>query len=68
LLLRLRTKVRNELRLHQDLTMLLGSMDMLMSACEVSHLKANYASEDDHVSANATTAKAPGAAAISADN
>ncbi|KAJ1725659.1 U3 small nucleolar RNA-associated protein [Coemansia erecta] len=47
LLVRLRTKVRVELRLHQDLTMLLGSMEMLMSACEVNHMRASYLSEDD---------------------
>ncbi|KAJ2706441.1 U3 small nucleolar RNA-associated protein [Coemansia sp. IMI 203386] len=58
LLLRLRNKIRNELRMHQDLTLLLGSMDMLMSACEISHLKTSNVSEDEHVSANATaTAK-----------
>lgn len=34
---RLRTKVRLELQLQQDLTMLLGSMEMLMSASQVSH-------------------------------
>ncbi|KAJ1825108.1 U3 small nucleolar RNA-associated protein [Coemansia sp. RSA 2671] len=39
LLARLRAKVRLELRLQQDLTMLLGSMEMLMSACEISHTK-----------------------------
>ncbi|KAJ1960664.1 U3 small nucleolar RNA-associated protein [Dipsacomyces acuminosporus] len=39
LLIRLRAKVRTELRLHQELTMLMGSMDMLMSACEISHTK-----------------------------
>ncbi|KAJ2143773.1 U3 small nucleolar RNA-associated protein [Coemansia sp. RSA 678] len=37
LLVRLRAKVRTELRLQQDLTMVLGSMDMLMAACKVSH-------------------------------
>ncbi|KAJ2157663.1 U3 small nucleolar RNA-associated protein [Coemansia sp. RSA 552] len=37
LLIRLRTKVRMELRLQQDLSMMLGSMDMLMAACKVSH-------------------------------
>ncbi|KAI8319199.1 WD40 repeat-like protein [Martensiomyces pterosporus] len=42
LLIRLRAKVRMELRLQQDLTMLLGSMDMLMSACEIGHAKAGH--------------------------
>ncbi|KAJ2032889.1 U3 small nucleolar RNA-associated protein, partial [Coemansia sp. S2] len=46
LLGRLKAKVRMELRLQQDLTMLLGSMEMLMSACEISHTKP-IASERD---------------------
>ncbi|KAJ2800064.1 U3 small nucleolar RNA-associated protein 15 [Coemansia guatemalensis] len=40
LVMRLRAKVRLELRLQQDMTMLLGSMDMLMAACKVSHAQA----------------------------
>ncbi|KAJ1836636.1 U3 small nucleolar RNA-associated protein [Coemansia sp. RSA 2706] len=35
LLVRLRSKVRTELRVQQDLSMLLGSMDMLMAACKI---------------------------------
>ncbi|KAJ1934626.1 U3 small nucleolar RNA-associated protein, partial [Kickxella alabastrina] len=54
LLMRLRSKVRVELRVQQDLTMLLGSMDMLMSACEVSHSRAAYLPEDDGDLASAT--------------
>ncbi|KAJ2792644.1 hypothetical protein H4R21_006141, partial [Coemansia helicoidea] len=37
LLVRLRAKVRLELRVQQDLTMLLGSMDMLLAACRIGH-------------------------------
>ncbi|PIA16944.1 WD40 repeat-like protein [Coemansia reversa NRRL 1564] len=43
LLMRLRAKVRLELRLQQDMTMLLGSMDMLMATCKVSHAQATGA-------------------------
>ncbi|KAJ2800319.1 U3 small nucleolar RNA-associated protein [Coemansia furcata] len=46
LLGRLRVKVRLELRLQQDLTMLLGSMEMLMSACEISHTKPAGSEQD----------------------
>ncbi|KAJ2740396.1 U3 small nucleolar RNA-associated protein [Coemansia sp. BCRC 34301] len=46
LMVRLRAKVRMELRLQQDLTMLLGSMEMLMSACEISHTKPTLGERD----------------------
>ncbi|KAI9502955.1 U3 small nucleolar RNA-associated protein [Coemansia spiralis] len=39
LLIRLRTKVRVELRLQQEIAMLMGSMDMLMAVCEISHAR-----------------------------
>ncbi|KAJ1645306.1 U3 small nucleolar RNA-associated protein [Coemansia asiatica] len=69
LLVRLLSKIRLELRLHQDLTLMLGSMDMLMSACEISHLKAaNVSEDDDHISASATVVKATTLAVKSAAN
>ncbi|KAJ1663487.1 U3 small nucleolar RNA-associated protein [Coemansia sp. RSA 1813] len=40
LFIRLRTKVRVELRVQQEMEMLMGSMDMLMAACHVSHARA----------------------------
>ncbi|KAJ2456061.1 U3 small nucleolar RNA-associated protein [Coemansia sp. RSA 2336] len=53
LLVRLRAKVRTELRLHEDLSMLLGSMDMLMAACKINHAGAT-ASADAATAANAS--------------
>ncbi|KAJ2394044.1 U3 small nucleolar RNA-associated protein [Coemansia sp. RSA 2559] len=40
LFIRLRTKIRVELRVQQEMEMLMGSMDMLMAACSVSHARA----------------------------
>ncbi|KAJ2785453.1 U3 small nucleolar RNA-associated protein [Coemansia javaensis] len=56
LVMRLRAKVRLELRVQQDLTMLLGSMDMLMAACRVSHAQAAAPATDDAAAAAAAAA------------
>ncbi|KAJ1937893.1 snoRNA-binding rRNA-processing protein, partial [Linderina pennispora] len=41
LLMRVRAKTRTEIKLHQEMEMLLGTMDMLMSACDISHGKSS---------------------------
>ncbi|KAJ2558006.1 U3 small nucleolar RNA-associated protein [Coemansia sp. RSA 1933] len=59
LFIRLRSKVRVELRVQQEMEMLMGSMDMLMAACSVSHARAaeRSAVTDDERDASSVVTK-----------